>query len=122
LFAFRFVEVSPGLGLNHPHPSILALLELRRQSIHSLFSQGFGVGLGMLCTPLGLGELRSQCLVGFLLYAQALKGNLFMSLLLYRLHTQLMLGQSVVFESLDYYAVFRGGLFEGRLLTKPERV
>ena len=78
--------------------------------------------LGVLSTPLGFRELCSHSVVGFLLDAHALTGDLFMSLLPNQLHAKLMLSQSSVFKSLDDYAALRGSFVKRRLLTLPKRV
>ena len=71
---------------------------------------------------MGFSELCSHCVVGFLLDAQALIGDLLMSLLPNLLRVKLVLGQSSVLKSLDYYAALRGRFIKRRLLALPKRV
>ena len=71
---------------------------------------------------MGFSKLSSHGVVGFLLNAQALMGDLFMSLMPNLLHRELVFSQSSVFKSLDYYAVLRGRFVKRRLLALPKRV
>ena len=113
--SFRFVEEKPGLVFKRPHPGILALSELSR---HSLLR----ACLDEFCSSVGFSKLSSHGVVGLLLNAQALMGDLFMSLMPNLLHRELVLSQSSVFKSLDYYAVLRCCFVKRSLLALPKRV
>jgi hypothetical protein len=113
--SFRFAEKEPGLVFKRPHPGILALFELGR---HCLLR----VRLDEFCSSVGFSKLSSHGVVGLLLNTQALMGDLFMSLMPNLLHRELVLSQSGVFKSLDYYAVVRCRFVKRCLLALPKRV